>query len=588
MRAFQLFTISLLVIAGCSTTISFHRTGSQPADMVILHAGILTCDPDQPYARALAVSADTICYVGGLSGAMDFIGPYTFVVQGYNRRITPGFVDNHCHVLWIGGLLSLMPAEHYACESWEDLVAALLRRNGEAPHQPFVGGIGWKMEYVPGGVPRREILDEVIPDRPVILMSYSGQCGWLNTPAVEHCSEANPEAFEALGPVRDDETGECTGELLHFHAFNFLDFFPLETLDPGTEREFMDAMTEAIDHALSVGVTTMNDVQIYEDFIPLLLRFNDQYGLHNARFRCSYYVGHERVEDFEALASDLADWRELGDSVSDDHLDLGHSLKFYIDGTPDNRTSFMLEPFSDQPGNYGEPVWSLEDFQRVILLADSLGLQACTHACGDAGINRVLDAYEYVRMVNGPRDSRHRVEHCPLPSTEDITRMAELDILASMQPTHFFGDAMTDSALGTQRLDRHMPWRSMEEAGVSLSFGSDWCAGPINPVYGLLIAGTRMNYLGNTDWGPEESIDLENAISHWTLGSARALFMEDRIGSLEVGKFADFVVFNTDPLSVTSLWFLITHDLDLGEMDGYVDMTIVDGRLVYISNDAPL
>ncbi len=288
------------------------------------------------------------------------------------------------------------------------------------------------------------------------------------------------------------------------------------------------------------------------------------------------------------MLADLKGWRDLDARKSDAHLKLGDSLKFYIDGTPDNHTCFMAEPFANDPGNTGEPVWSQEDFSRIIAAADRLGLQACTHSIGDAGIHRVINAYENARAVNGPRDARHRVEHCELPMVEDLERMARSDILAAMQPTHFFGDQMVEEGLGPERLDRFMPWRSLEKAGVSVSFGSDWCAGPINPIYGLIIAATRMNYNGNTDWGADEQVSVEDAVRHWTIDSAYALFMEKDVGSIEVGKYADFVLFNTDPLKADSLWFLLTHDLDLGEMDDFVDLTMVGGKMVYQKPGAEL
>jgi len=125
------------------------------------------------------------------------------------------------------------------------------------------------------------------------------------------------------------------------------------------------------------------------------------------------------------------------------------------------------------------------------------------------------------------------------------------------------------------------PWKSMEEAGVEMSFGSDWCAGPINPVYGLLVSSTRLNWRLKTDWGPREKIGIENAIRHYTIDSARALKLEEDIGSIEVGKYGDLVLWNTSPLKLSSWWFLLTHKLELGAMDEFVDMTVVDGRIVY-------
>jgi imidazolonepropionase-like amidohydrolase len=148
--------------------------------------------------------------------------------------------------------------------------------------------------------------------------------------------------------------------------------------------------------------------------------------------------------------------------------------------------------------------------------------------------------------------------------------MADLRVYAAMQPTHFYSDPDIDAALGLERLQRLMPWQRLQKANVPVSFGSDWCAGPINPVYGLLVAGTRMNYKEETDWGPEEALSVEDGIRNWTIGSARALFWEKEIGSIEVGKFADFVLFGEDITQAATISFFLTHDIELGKLDDFV------------------
>ena len=230
-------------------------------------------------------------------------------------------------------------------------------------------------------------------------------------------------------------------------------------------------------------------------------------------------------------------------------------------------------------------MWTQEEFNQVIEIIDKMGLQACTHSCGDAGIRRIIDSYERAQNVNGARDARHRSEHCPIPPPEDQKRMAELGVYAVMQPAHFAGgDA--EPIMGKEAVQHLMPWKTMENAGVEISFGSDWCAGPINPVYGIIIAATRLNYEGEADWGPDEKITTESAIEHWTMGSAKALKMEKDIGSIEVGKYGDFALFNENLLEVGSDWFLLTHNTQLGSLDNFVDLTVVGGEVVYPDEDA--
>ncbi len=136
-------------------------------------------------------------------------------------------------------------------------------------------------------------------------------------------------------------------------------------------------------------------------------------------------------------------------------------------------------------------------------------------------------------------------------------------------------------SIGDERLRRLMPWRSLEKAGVNVSFGSDWLAGPLNPVYGLLIAGTRYNYTGTDEWGTDEKIQLDDALRHYTIDCAKSLMLEDRIGSIETGKYADFAIYKVDLTKITNWWFLLTHDLDIGALDDFVYLTSVGGRTVY-------
>ncbi len=585
----MLLVILSMGFISCSGILKFTREGSNPADIVILNARIWTSDSLQPRAQAVAITGEIISYVGSNEGAMDFIGEDTQVIQARKRRITPGFVDNHCHVLWIGGLLALMPVDLYECNSLEDVAEVVRKTAEDKPDLPFVGGIGWKPEYLPNRTPTKEMLDEIVSDRPVILMSYSGQGGWMNSQAIDICSKADPNAFSYLAPVKDETTGDWTGEFKHFHAFNFLNFFTWDDLGEDGRRMFEDKIKEALHSGISTGVTAYHDVQIYDEFIPFLLDMNKKGEFNDVRVRLAYYIGHEELHNEEKLISNLKYWKGLDEKYSDDHFNIGNSAKMYIDGTADNLTCFMLEPFSSDPGNYGEPVWTQDEFDTLVNILDILKIQACTHSVGDAGIHRVINSYEKAIKKNSSIDARHRSEHCELPIPEDIERMAELGIYASMQPCHFYGcDEPIALALGEDRVKGIMPWNSLSEAGVSVSFGSDWCTSPFNPFYGLLIASKRMNYKNEMNWKKEEKVPIGDAINFWTIGSAKALFWDDKIGSIEVGKYADLVIFNTDPMEVGTLWFLLTHEIDLGTLDDFVDITMVGGKIVYKKEGAEL
>jgi predicted amidohydrolase YtcJ len=557
----------------------FKRDGADPADLVVANADIFTSDRARPKASALAARDGRLVYVGDDAGAAAHVGPDTRVIDAKGKVVTPGFVDNHCHVVWIGGMMALMPKRLMEAENLDEMLQIVSDQAAAHPELPYVSGVGWRFDYAPGGYPDRELMDRVVKDRPVLLMSICGQCGWINTRAAELLEERNPAGLRRLVPRRDSSGKNILG-LDHFHSFSPLDFFTAEEMDPVFQTVVPEAIAGVMDEAVSVGVTAMDDVQFYRSFVPYVLQYRKRGIFDKVRLRGSFYVDAHDLEDEARLRENLAWWKEM-DRESDRRLALGRSIKFYIDGTLGNRTSFLLEPYENETDYYGRPDWTQEDFDRVIELVDGMQLQSCTHATGDAGIRRAVNSVERARGRNGDWDAHHRLEHCEFPTPPDRDRMARLGMQAAMQPAHFFGDEVVERNMGHQRMQGFCPWRGLQEAGVTVSFGSDWCNSPLNPVYGIFVASSRINYKMKDDWGPEQRISPEDAILHWTIDSANALKMEDEIGSLEVGKQADLMLWNHSPLKLNSWWFLLTHDMELGKLEDLVDLTVVGGDIVY-------
>ncbi|MCX6349169.1 MAG: amidohydrolase family protein [Candidatus Aureabacteria bacterium] len=297
---------------GCSSLPRYPRTGSRPADTVIANTEVFTADEKNPRAEAVAIADGRIVYVGDADGAADFVGPDTRVIDARGRFLTPGFVDNHCHVLWIGAILSLMTKDLFACSNLEEVKAVVLKQARDNPTLPFVSGVGWKYDYIPGGLPDKAMLDAVIADRPVMLIALDGQTGWVNSRAVKLMEEKNPSAFRELVPSRDEKTGEYTGIFRHFHRFSPLDYFTPEEIGADARERMLKAMDAGLREAVSSGVTTLNDVQIYREFVPMVLEFRDRGGLKDARVRCSLYIGPHSLQNEERFKQDLAWWKEIG------------------------------------------------------------------------------------------------------------------------------------------------------------------------------------------------------------------------------------------------------------------------------------
>lgn len=579
-RALSDFTSIKKLLKDNKAKILFTRKESDGgADLLVLSELIYTAELADPWVEAFTVKDGVFTYVGDLYGALDYIGSSTVIIDATDYMVTPGFVDNHCHYLWIGALVSMMPWNLINCNSVDEVKAVVKKTAGSNPALPFVGGIGWRNDYIPGGKPDKTMLDDVVSNRPVLLMSYGGQSGWANSYAVDLMYSRDPDEFNELSPELDD-SGEPTGFFKRFHCFNPFKFFKEEEMALA-ERPMISAMWHSVNEALSLGITSVNDVQLYRDFYKYLSKFKEQGGLSSLRARVSYYVGPGMFQNSEKLQEDLIWWTGLStEPYSDDHLKLGDSVKLYIDGVDPNHTAFMFEPYTDDPSTVGVPDWTQEQFDTVINLLDSMRLQACTHACGDAGINRVINSYESVIQSNPEWDRRHRIEHCPLPIAADRTRMASLGIVAAMQATHFAGGP-SDIYIG-DRVQSLMPWRSMIDAGIDVCFGSDWCAGPANPAYGLLVSATRLNYKLETDWGPEEAITFEEGLYLYTAKSAYALKMEDIIGSIKAGKKADFVIFAEDLTDILTYRNILIQKSEMGSgLDDLVLATFTDGNIAY-------
>ncbi len=579
-------SVLYLTLASASSVMAVENAAAAPktdgagkADIIVVGGKIFTSDPLQPYVEAFAVKDGKFSYVGDFIGAIDQIGESTVFIADPDSFVCPGFVDNHNHFLWIGALTSMMPWNLFNCQSVDDVKKVVMQMAKNNPTLPFVGGIGWKMEYIPGRHPTSSMIDDAVPDRPVLLMSDGGQSGWLNSNAVSLLSSRNPDAFEEMGPVRDG-SGNPTGEFARFHCFDPFEFFTADEMAKA-ERHMISAMWRVQREALSFGITSFHDVQLYKGFYPYLLKFKEQGGFDRMRATSAFYIGPGMYKNIEKLTEDLEWWTSLADAEhSDEHLMLGKSVKFYIDGVSSNNTSFLFEPFTNDPTTTGVPDWTQEDFDKVVSLVDSMKIQACTHSCGDAGANRVINSYEASIKANPAWDRRHRLDHCELPIAADQARMAALGLIAAMHPTHFFGSPH-DFYIG-DRVNRLMPWQSMLDAGVEVCFGSDWCAGPANPLYGILVASTRLNHKFETSWGTENAVSLEEAIVLYTAKSAFAIKMDGWTGVIKEGKNADFAVFSRDLTDITSYLDILKQKNEMGTgLDDLVLATFTDGRLAY-------
>ena len=244
-------------------------------------------------------------------------------------------------------------------------------------------------------------------------------------------------------------------------------------------------------------------------------------------------------------------------------------VKIFIDGVIESGTAAMLAEYTDRPGHKGEPIFDAASFAEAAVAIDRRGMQITVHAIGDAAVRIALDGYQAARAANGPRDSRHRIEHIEMIDAADIPRLADLGVIASVQPLHApQGESPTTRSIGPDRARQAYPWRDLHQAGAVVAFSSDWPIVPVDPLLGIQTALTRQPHLPSL---PDQRLPLMEALKAFTCNGAYAGFMEGHTGKIRAGMLADLVLLDGD--------IEATPPDKIAEMG--ITLTLCDGRITH-------
>ena len=534
------------------------RRFENPADIVFLNGAIYTVDHKQPWAESLAVTAGAISYVGDNQGGGQMIGPATRVVNLAGRMMLPGFIDSHAHVSFTASLIAAVQlAGLTSIEAYLDAAGSFAAANSGA--EAIYGG-GWKNEFFPPLGPRKELLDGVIPDKPVSFSSWDYHALWVNSIALATAGISADTPDPPGGVIeRDPVTGEPSGTLRET-AMDLVS----NALPPYTVDQLKEGIRNYSARAAAEGICTVHDPMLIlpEDPSPMLGA-----GVYRENITAFYEMatggelnirvrGSLLADPFRALEQ-LPQMVSVRDTRSSNHFAV-NSVKIFVDGVVDGHTAYLLEPYNDTPGTGGEPIWKPEDLNEFCRKSDGEGFQIHIHAIGDAATRICLNALEFTREANGPRDSRHAITHLQLVADEDINRFADLDVIGIPQPIwHLRGKNYTDIVLpylGKQRADRQFPMKRFIDAGVRLAGASDFPVDvPSPPLMGIMIGANR-HEPGHPDeilW-PEERVTLAQLIESYTIEGAYANRVEDVTGSLVKGKSADLVVLEKNLFDIPS------------------------------------
>ena len=553
-----------------------HRTAS-----LILHNGdVQALDPAGTSATAIAVAGDRITALGSDRDILAGRGPRTRVIDLRGRTVLPGFTDAHCHPL--SGGLKRIECDLDRFDGPDALTQAVGAYAQAHPDLAWIVGDGWSIDAFPGGIPRREALDAIVPDRPVFLFNRDGHGAWVNSKALEVAAITATTPDPLNGRIERDPDGTPVGMLQE--AATDLVFRLIPPYDAATlERAVLDAQAQY--HAW--GLVGWQDANLDP---PMLAAYRGLAGRGELTARVTLALGAAHLDAYggiEGLVSArdavTADARAGDVSRPGPARLAAGSVKFFVDGIVENRTAALTAPYLDDHGAPSPETGVLnhppERLRALAIELDALGFQLHYHAIGDLAVREALDAIEAARGANEGRDARHHVAHIQIIHPHDVPRFAALDAVANAQPLWAVHEPLMDTMnipfLGPERTRWQYPFGSLLRAGARLAFGSDWAVSTADPFPQLEVAVRRVwpDDDAAEPFLPSERLTLDEALRAATVGSAY-VNRQDEAGWLGVGRLADLVVLDRDLDAV-----------DLGRAGGLaattVVATIVGGEIVH-------
>lgn len=520
------------------------------AEMIITNAKVLTMDGSRPRAEAVALGGGRILAVGTRAEVETLAGPGCKVVDAGRRTLMPGFVESHMHLF---GGAELQHLQLTGVQGMDALTEAFARFAAANPYAPVLMAEGADYGLI-GRPMTRSDLDKVLADRPIAIRAMDHHTVWANTLCLERSGLLQGAAMPAGHEVVMGPDGLATGELREFEAFDpVLALAGVARMYVGiatggepvgpvmaADREVDKAHIErGMRHCAALGLTTLISMDGNRYTLELLAEMEAE-GRLLQRVKVPFHFKPEmelaELDRASAMAADfVGEWVSSG------------TVKLFMDGVVDSRTAYMTEDYPGVPGHRSMPLFDPEWFKVVATEIDRRGLQIAVHCVGDGAVHTVIDGYEAAQAANGPRDSRHRIEHIELITRPDIPRLAALGITGSVQPSHAPGamdfplGAMEQVIARARWADAYL-WKTLADHGAHLAFASDWPVSDVNPMRSIQAALTRVPYEGAGD----ERVGLTATLQAYTSGGAWAAHLDGLTGTLRPGLAADLVMIDGD------------------------------------------
>ncbi|BFT31483.1 amidohydrolase [Alteromonas sp. D210916BOD_24] len=468
-------------------------------------------------------------------------------IDGNGKVMLPGLIDAHGHLLGLGAnLLEVDLRESHSVQDAAKMVADYAFANTQ---QVWLTGRGWNQElWSDRAFPTAADLDKIVSDRPVFLTRVDGHAAWVNTKAMQLAGITKDTQSPVGGEIIKDANGTPTGVFID-NASRLIEAHLPKTSNAIYEQQ----LAAAGEHLLANGVTSMHDAGIGRDVYDFYLK--------------EAVEGDLPVRIYAMVSATDPDLTTLlGNGPirdKDDFLSI-RSVKAYGDGALGSRGAALLAPYSDAPHQHGLLLTQPEDMTTLFTTVIGAGFQLNYHAIGDKANHVALDEFEATFENIGGSELRNRIEHAQVIAIDDLARFASLKVLPSMQPTHATSDKnMAEDRIGKDRMKGAYAWKTLLNSGIALPLGSDFPVELANPFYGLHAAVTRQdrNNQPVAGWYAHEALTIEQAFKGFTLDAAYSGHMEDTIGTLTPGKWADFILVDQDIFSIDAkdIWKTQVH-----------------------------
>ena len=528
-------SVLAVVLVACGT-----RNDGPAPQLIVVNADVYTVDPGHPRVEAFAVSNGRFVAVGASADIRRLAGKDTKIVDAAGSTVTPGFIDGHSHVSGDSPYVAGVDISYIADK--QEWLRKIREADARMPKGEWMTGGGWDHTLSDGVYPTRQMLDAVVADRPILLNHIDGHYSWANTKALQLAGVTGRTPVPPGGKIVVDSSGQPTGILLEGAQSIVSRIIPART-----DAQRHEGLARMFKYANSFGITGLHQMGSIEDYVDLV-----EHGDPTLRIWYGHWGPAEQGKDYDAKLRSILEVKAsttrrvsaTGKEGSMGPLLTVGYVKLINDGVLSSHTAVLREAYEDRKNWKGEYITGPEDLKVQVRKVTAAGLPVAIHSIGDAAVKASLDAFEAAKDNAVPHPNR--IEHLELVHPEDMPRFKALGVVASMQPNHGTNSiAYVPTRVGPEREKWAYLWKALLDTGVPLVFGADYPTSPLDPLTQIADATFRTSPFGfyeGKPWHQEQKVDFEQALHAYTQAGASMTEWKDQIGSITVGKWADFVV----------------------------------------------